>query len=241
MARENENKCLNVIKDAILGKNNINVYSNCSLKEIMDYIFSAVGNANYNDFPDFVFDGGGIEHFELTSSKESKKGSEFKIEESKNKQIREKYEEKIREDFLNSKHVPDTFSTFTVEETYDSFTYEDFLSSLKRNISNHVDSLIKNHYEDKIVIFLMEQQTARMWIDEGMIPIRFYELHRDKRALSIMKDLCNSVKYLIYSAADSIEIIDLSKLDSLIDKSVIYKKVMGGRLIDESITILWDL
>lgn len=241
MARANEKECLETIKNAILGKINFNVYSNCEIEDISKIVFSAAENSNDSKFPDFVFEGGGIEHFQLTSSKETKKGSEFKIDENKNKQIRERNEERLKQELLSSDYAPDTFSTSSYEEIYESFTYDDFLFSLQRNISNHVDSLIKSHYENKIVVFLMEQQTARLWIDEGVTPIRFYELHKDKKALSLIKETCSFVNYIIYYVSDSIEIIDLSKLDSLLDKSINYKNVKGGRLIIHKIYLSIDI
>ena len=241
MARENEKKCLEAVKNAILGKNNISIYSNCEISNISGYIFVATENHNANDFPDFVFDGGGIEHFELTSSKETKKGSEFKIEESRNNQIKKEYETELRNEFLHSDYVPGTMSTSNYEETYESFTYEDFLSSLRRNISNHVGSLEKSHYMNKVVFFLMEQQTARLWIDEGVLPIRFYELHKDKNALSIIKETCYSVRFLIYLVSDSIEIIDLTKIDNLLENAIVYKNVKGGRLIKHQINLFINL
>ena len=87
----------------------------------------------------------------------------------------------------------------------------------------------------------MEQQTARLWIDEGIIPIKFYELHRDKKALSILKQHCISVNYIIYYVADSIEVLDMSKINELLSESLVYEKVKGGRLIKNQLNLLIDL
>ena len=88
MARANEKESLERVKDALLGKNNIRVYAACELTKITECLFSAKANPDGNAFPDFVFDGGGIEHFELTSSRETKKGSAFRLEEKRNQQKR---------------------------------------------------------------------------------------------------------------------------------------------------------
>ena len=101
MARKNEKECLEALKNAFLGKTNIKIHANCELKSISQFIFSAQPNKNDNDFPDFVFDGGGIEHFQLTSSKETRKGSSFKIEENANKKIRDEYYSKLKADYLD--------------------------------------------------------------------------------------------------------------------------------------------
>jgi hypothetical protein len=241
VARKNEKECLEVLKNAILGKSNMSIYANCDLKALSQYIFAAESNINSNMFPDFVFDGGGIEHFELTSSKETRKGSEFKIEENSNKKSREDFYKRTQEEFVSSEHIPGTVSTSNYEEIYESFTYEDFLKSLEKNVTNHVASLEKLQYQEKIVVFLMEQQTARLWLDEGIIPIRFYELHQDKIALEKIKQSCRNVDYLVYFVCDSIEIIDLHKIDDLISKARVFKNVKGGRLIKHEIMLCLDL
>lgn len=69
MARQNETNCLETLKNALAGETNINIYSNCDLEMISRYICLAKPNENPNEFPDFTFDGGGIERFEVTSSK----------------------------------------------------------------------------------------------------------------------------------------------------------------------------
>ena len=112
------------------------------------------------------------------------------------------------------------------------------MNSLIRNIDNHVESLEKSNYKGKTVIFLMEQQTARLWIDEGVVPIRFYELHKDKKALTLIKEHCSDIRYVIYYVSDSIEVLDLTKIDELLKKSVVYKNVKGGRLIKHQINLL---
>ena len=241
MTRQNEIGCLETLKNALLGKTNISIYSNCDLKSFSLYVFSAKQNMNSNVFPDFIFNGGGIEHFQLTSSKETRKGSAFKIEENANKQIRDEYHSKLEHSYLKSDSAPGTITTSNYEEIYESFSYEDFLRSFERNVVSHVESLEKNNYQNKIVVFLMEQQTARLWIDEGVVPIKFYELHKDKRALSLVKDFCKHVKYVVYCVSDSIEVLDLSKINELLDNSITYKNVKGGRLIRHQIDFLIDL
>ena len=49
---------------------------------------------------------------------------------------------------------------------------------------------------------------------------------------TLIKEHCPSVNYLIYFVIDSIEILDLSKIDSLLKESFIYKNVKSGRLIN---------
>lgn len=46
---------------------------------IYKYLELARPNHNINDFPDFIFDDGFIEHFQVTSANESRKGDKHRI------------------------------------------------------------------------------------------------------------------------------------------------------------------
>lgn len=241
MARQNEIKCLEALKNAFLCETRISIYSNCESTAILNYIFTALPNDKENDFPDFIFDGGGIEHFQLTTSIEGKKGAKFKIEENANKEVRERHRSMVSEAFASLEFVPGTITTDSYEEIYESFSYDDFLHSLEKNIKKHVISLHRLQYEKKIVVFLMEQQTPRLWLDEGVIPIKFYELHNDKKALEIIEANCKDVNYLVYFVCDSIEIIEIAKVKDLIKKAHTYENVRGGRLVKGEIALCQDI
>lgn len=241
MARRNEINCLENIKNVLAGKTSINIYSNCDLDMISRYICRAKPNENPNDFPDFTFAGGGIEHFEVTSSKETKKGSEFKIEEHKNGKIWEQRYLEFQNECLDSEYSSGKIVVESSSFTYEEFSYDDFIYSLKRNIVKHVTSLKKNNYCDKIVFFLIEQKSARLVINVGVDFAKFYSLHDDRNALSLIKEYCNYVSYIIYFAADSIEILDLSKIDELLDKSIECKNSRGGRLLESRLNLFFDI
>lgn len=237
MARENEIKCLEILKNAILNRTNINIYSNCDLKVFRQYILSAKPNIDSNTFPDFVIDGGGIEHFEITSSKETKKGANFKKEENAYEQIINERNAKIEE---MSKYTPGTMSSVSHKKIFNDFSYENLLKSIEKSIEHHNKSLVNNNYQNKIVIFLMEQTTARLWCEDELKPDEFYLLHKDRTALSLIKKYCSHVNFVVYLVADSIEIIDISLIDDLIGKSIVYKNVKGGNLIKIDLLSIFD-
>ena len=241
MTRQNEKECLEALKNAYLGKIKAKIYSNCELKTFFDYLFNSKPNPNENVFPDFVFDDGCIEHFQLTSSRETRKGSLFKIKEKIDEKVSSAYNLKLKNDYLNSEFDPQTITVSTYDDIYDCFSYENFLKSFKRNIIHHVKSLEKSNYRDKTVVFLMEQQTARLWIDEERFEKRFYLFHKDNEALSFIKEYCNCVNFIVYFTYDSIEILDLSKIDELLNKSIVYKNVKGGKLIKHQLNLLIDI
>ena len=233
LKRKQEIDCFNLVKNAILKNNGIVlINANCEIELISKMFAEAVSNTYENDFPDFVFENGGIEHFQITSSKETKKGSEYKIKESKNNNENKKIYNDILNNYSNS-----LFVAFT-NDVYDFFTYEDYLASLKRNIVNHVESLIKNHYQNKTVAFLIEQQTGRPYIMGTDGKAEFCLMSKDKNALAIIKENCVGVSYIIYLVSNIVELIDIRKIDELFKKSLDYKNVKVGRQINGNISFL---
>lgn len=240
MARENEIECLRHTENALKGEEKINVWSNCDVSKVSQFIFAAKPNSNSNTFPDFIFNGGAIEHFEITSSKETRKGSQFKIDEIENEKKKIEHYKKVNEEVLLLKHVPGAIHTSNYKEVYDKFSYNDFLFSLEKNVKKHGNSLEKYDFKDKIIIFLIEQQTGRMYIQETIWKCKFCELNKDKKALEILKNHCEFVDYIIYTVSDSIEIIDMSKIDELIKNAIEYKDVKVGRVVRNEITAIFD-
>ncbi len=240
MARVNEIECLEQIKSALKGEKKVNIWSNCDISEVSQFIFEARPNQNSNDFPDFVFDGGCIEHFEITSSRETRKGFQFKIDEQGYKKKKLEYHKELNKEALLIKHESGAIHTSTFEEIYDKFSYEDFLHSLEKNIKKHGNSLEKSPIRDKIVIYLIEQQSGRMYIQENEWRVKFCELNKDKRALEILKKYGEFIDYVIYFVSDSIEIIDVNKIDNLIDRAIEYKYVKVGRVVRSEITAIFD-
>ena len=128
MSRDNELNCLNNIKNAFCKSNNMHIDAcNCNREKIRKIFLNANENEDSNTFPDFNFEGGIIEHFIITGYKESKKGSAFKIEESKaNKETDIFFKEEDKK-FLNSPRNPGTYHTISHENTYSNSVYKDFL------------------------------------------------------------------------------------------------------------------
>lgn len=242
MSRDNELNCLNNIKNAFCKSNNMHIDAcNCNREKIRKIFLNANENEDSNTFPDFNFEGGIIEHFIITGYKESKKGSAFKIEESKaNKETDIFFKEEDKK-FLNSPRNPGTYHTISHENTYSNSVYKDFLSSFKRNFNNHLESLQKSKHINETVIFLIEQEDARFGIYQNNRFTRFYLLSEDKSLLMYLKEQYPLVNYVIFNSADSVEIIDLSNLEPLISRANEGLDIRSGRKRELSLKIYWDL
>lgn len=240
--RQNELYCLKRIKDSfICSKGLEKVFDNSDYLIVKSILNSARQNENHSDFPDFFFDGGIIEHFEVTASDETRKGSQYKIDDAYCQRENDKHFKQLDKEFIESPHHPGTMRTETVEDTHECFSYESFIKSFKRNVEHHLDSLKKSKYINKVVVFLIEQQGASLGVYINNIFNRFYMLSEDRSVLEYIKETLTDVDYIIFIATDRYEMIDLSRIDVLIQRAKTGLDIRGGRQTNVSLKLYIDL
>lgn len=240
--RQNEVDCLNQVKDSFIYFKGIKKEFDNSNHLIMESILnSARQNENHNDFPDFFFDGGIIEHFEVTASDEKHKGSQYKIDDAYCQRENDKHFKQLDKEFIKSPYHPGTMRTETVDDTHECFSYESFIKSFKKNVEHHLDSLKKSKYVNEVVVFLIEQQGASLGVYINNIFNRFYMLNEDKNILEYIKETLTDVDYIIFVATDRYEVIDLSKIDVLIRIAKIGLDIRGGRQKNVSLKLYIDI
>ena len=240
MGRENEINCINKIREALNIGEEIKISAcNCNIEIVKNIFNAAKPNPKTNDFPDFIFQGGSIEHFAVTSSTDNRKGSSFKIEENKASIETNKYFSEQREEFFKKEHVSGSASVATSENTYTDFSYLNFVESIKKHFEDHIKSLLKaNNPGD--VVFLIEQQDARMGIYVNDCFREFYLISKDKNLLQWFKNYANLIKYIVFIVVDSVEIIELSEIEVLIKTANSSMDIRGGRLISLSSMLFLD-
>lgn len=216
-----EQRCINRVKnnfshDICFG---VPVEKFDSLKEMVS---AAYANPNSNDFPDFLFPGGFIEHFQVTSSTESRKGSSHKIKENKFNIENRKIEQSLSPD----KH----FVSNTM--TYENHSYPNLRLSFEKNFEKHLESLKKYDGDKTTSIFMIEYldemalSMAERTLDgvDGIICgdinpkqeiINNYRLSRDKSMQNLICSLSDKIHYIIFVTSENIDIIDLSNIDHL--------------------------
>ena len=228
--RDNELACLNRVKDSFFNHSGIKkVFDNSDYLIMESILGSARQNEKHSDFPVFFFDGGIIEHFEVTTSDETRKGSQYKIDDAYCQRENDKHFKQLDKEFIENPHHPGTMRTETVEDTHECFSYESFVKSFKRNVKHHLDSLKKSKYVNEMVVFLIEQQGASLGVYINNIFNRFYMLSEDRNILEYIKETLTDVDYIIFIATDRYEVIDLTKIDVLIQRAKIGLDIRGGR------------
>ena len=235
MSRNDEILCLYKVKNVFLyNRSKLTLIDN-SDGAIQTILTTCRPNPSDNDFPDFLFNGGRMEHFLIGSSKENRKGSEFNRAKYQDDKSLTKFLEEKKKDFLDSPPSPISFGAAVRNTFYDCFSYDAFLNSLERNFANHIESLKESDTELGTVVFLMEQQTPRLDVWENGNFARSYLLSEDKRALQILSKYTSEVRYVIYLAGDIIEAIDLSKLQAMMTVAKEDNDIRSGRIIKSDI------
>ena len=240
--RQNELDCLNKIKESFIYFKGVKkVFDNSDYLTMESILNSARQNENHNDFPDFFFEGGIIEHFEVTASDETPKGSQYKIDDAYCRRENDKHFKQIDKEFIDSLHHPGTIRIEMAEDTHECFSYESFVKSFKRNVEHHLDSLKKSKYVNEVVAFLIEQQGASLGVYMNNIFNRFYRLSEDRSILEYIKETLTDVDYIIFIATDRYEVIDLSKIDVLIQRAKTGLDIRGERQKNVSLRLYNDM
>lgn len=144
MRGETEKSCLDQIKKDLQELPDCQRME-CSLstqnQAFRQAILTAIPNPQSSSFPDFLFDGGFIEHFQVTAAKEDKKGSDLekakvgfqKESEESFQQLEQEMEQSKRREMIVK----------TPEMTYTDNSYDSFVFSFKKNWEHHINSLEK--------------------------------------------------------------------------------------------------
>lgn len=214
------------------------------------YLESAKPNKHLSEFPDSIFEQGFIEHFQVTSAKESSKGDNNRISEVNfKKECKEKFD-LDKQEFLDSSPCRGAISTDILEMNCPEYSYGFFIDSFKRNFEKHIHSLDKYNGNKSIGIFLIERTGARITVVKNERFYKFYKIEYDKNLLAYLYAFADKIKYLICFCGDtqgdlsgdiSCEIIEISKIPELINKVPQDISFGVGRYKNLHLNIFWDL
>lgn len=158
MRGEAEQNCFDIVKCRL----NKDIYFAMSFEdeEIIKTAFSkANANPILSHFPDFIYDDGFIEHFQVTSSYENKrKGSKMEIEKSA---IARDFQKRETEASQNVKEGEITIQSIsTPPYLHKTHSYDNFRKSFDCNFLDHIDSLNKYEGNKNHKIFMIEYSDA---------------------------------------------------------------------------------
>lgn len=239
--RQAERQCLETVN------NNIS-YDNCfNLSEDeyrnIKHILTSISEFGYENseikttkFPDFKFNGGFIEHFAVTSSKEDKKGS---------KQMRESkiFDDKVMKEFKeavnNAEEGENVYhSDYRNLEEHSHFN---LMKSILKNCDKHINSYERcSDYGDKDTrIFMIEYidfyiQTALCRYNALVEVHNTYKISKDERLLDLLYQYKDKIDYIVF-VCPSLSFVEIIKLDAIPEiseslktfENVIFESIVG--------------
>lgn len=235
---EKEQTCLDSVRN-ILRTKNCKKYLDGDVV-IIENILTAKENEQANDFPDFICKNGFIEHFQVSASGETKKGSLYKQEESCfERQSNETLVNK-KDEYLNSIFEPNTLTTYENTLSYDKSTYENYVQAFKKNFESHIDSLKKYDGSKENGTFLIEQVDGSLFID-GAVPYKPYSLSIDKELLQYVYQYKDYLTYVLFTDGESFEIIKLSLIPKILSNVKDGIKFKAGRITSTDLLLCVDI
>jgi hypothetical protein len=229
MRGETEKCCLDFVRQKVAVESSFGLTPD-DFDRISGFVRSAKPNPNSNEFPDFAFDGGFIEHFQVTSANESAKGSQHKKDRS---QFLQRIEESTKEAVLGFDDNEIQRQPLIHELVYSKHSHSNLVNSFKKNWEHHIHSakrLAESHATPQCGIFMVEYTERALHMAENILPdIDFgkgislgdfpcsqvfydYRLSRDTEVLDYLYRFKEQIEFVIYRYSDGIEIIKLENI-----------------------------
>ncbi len=210
MRGETEQYCFDLVKQYLYK----DVFFAMSIDDeeiIRDAFDKSAPNSQLSEFPDFIFDKGFIEHFQVTSSFENRKGSTMERERSG---IERDYQRKEQEVLSNaSDGQVEIHSISTDPYWHEPHSYEKFIKSFKSKFEKHLKSLDKYDGVKDYKIFMIEYSDSALRMSKKvpenlMLEVSYgdllirenptYRLSRDSELLSYIYGMRNKIDYVIF-------------------------------------------
>lgn len=232
-----EQNCFDFAKD-YLNKNQLPSFEDWT---ILKQVFKTANpNPQSSVFPDFICEKGFIEHFRVTSSKETRKGSEeLQIKADFDKACKKEFEEIEKQPLTFS--VPIEMQATTKRMPFLDCSYDNYIKSFKKNWEHHIESL--ENYEGRINtgVFLIEHTGAPIIIKKHDKFQNFYHLQMDKDLLNYLYEYKDMIQYVLYCHSEYCDVICLKRIPKI--KEFIPNKICFdvGRSIHVSTMVKFDI
>ena len=210
MRGEAERKCFNLVKQHLKPEDffGTTVEDDRLIRKIID---TAWENSKSSEFPDFIFDEGLVEHFQVTSSRVTRKGSTRRTEDA---EIDRDYKNRVQNVI---EEIPKDAITIRTVETpqqwYNANSYEYFRDSFEKSFEHHLDRLREYKGEKTHSVFMIEYSDAALCMskrfpENQLLGVSYgdllsrenpaYRLSRDIELLQYIFDKRDSVEFVVF-------------------------------------------
>ncbi len=191
-------------------------------KEFESVLRTVQPNPVDSHFPDFIFENGFIEHFQVTSSVVTKKGATHTKKENEFRRKVDTATERLKAEWSETPSF-EAVRSKSWKFANPSYTYDLLVNSFKHNWEHHMESYEKYTGSKQIGIFMVEypeialtmyENVYQGWIN-GMSNGDMreqelwseYRISRDKYLLQYVYQFRESIKYVIFRNYARVEVI----------------------------------
>ena len=238
MRGEQESNCLTRVKQQL---DIDSVHYFCSdPQRIIHILKSAKPNPAQSNFPDFLFENGFIEHFQITASKETRKGAEHRKRQAL---FCKEVEQQLQRmgSALNDAFHTNSLTRETFEMEAPLYSYEMYAASFQKNWQHHIDSLQKYASCQDVGVFLIEYQGPLFEVLQCGRFAGFYHLYQDTQILQYMAAYKNKLSYVIFTDGQNCEVIELKYIPALLEQVPCDIQFEPGRWKERRVNLAIDI
>lgn len=215
MRGKQESNCLAWVRQ-ILDRNSA-LYLCTDTQRIVHILKRAKPNPAQSNFPDFLFENGFIEHFQINASRETRKGAEHRKRQAQFcKKAEQRFQRMGYE--LNDAPPANSLTREICEMEAPPYSYEMYEASFRKNWQHHIDSLQKYTGCRDVGIFLMEYQGPLFKTMQYGRFTGFYHLHQDAAMLRYTAAYQDRLSYVIFTDGQNCEVIELEHIPVLLEQ-----------------------
>lgn len=238
MRGKQESNCLAWVRQ-ILDRNSA-LYLCTDTQRIVHILKRAKPNPEQSNFPDFLFEDGFIEHFQITASKETRKGA---LHKQTQVQFHHKAEQRfqIMRNELNNAQPANSLTGEIFKMKTLLYSYEMYEASFQKNWRHHFNSLQKYAGCREIGIFLIEYQGPLFKTMRRGELVGFYHLHQDAQLLRYIAEYQDELSYVIFADGQNCEVIELKNIPTLIEQAPCDIQFEPGRWKEVHVNLAVDM
>lgn len=207
-----EQECFDSVKSFLFSDTRIDYVCSAEDRETIENAFkTAKPNDELSKFPDFIFETGFIEHFEVTSSYQNRKGSTMEREKSEIEREISAKEEELKSEMNVTPYYKG--KTVSVDKWYSSHSYDNFYYSFSKSWKHHIESLnnytgaYKNgifmiQYNDSALLTRIDYSDIKTDLYYGDLLPKLknnsYRLVFDSKILEYIYQYKDKIKYVVF-------------------------------------------
>ena len=240
MRGEQESRCLGWVREHLYGPETR--FFCRDRRKAVRMLEGAKPNDAPSQFPDFVFEDGFIEHFQITASQDTRKGSDHQRARSEFKRdmgyLLEEQKQELEQAEPPKQH---RVTVISCDMKSPKYSYEMYQKAFRKHWEHHIHSLESYTGPRENGIFLVEYQGALLKIVRHGQFVDFYQLHIDAAMLRYMEAYRDRLSYVVFVDNRHCEVIELQQIPDLIERVPGNISFEPGRYREINLIVSFDL